>query len=78
MSVPDDANTLMLIRAGDPAALTRWFESHVAPLHAFVYYRVGRDRDLAADATQSTFALALTRLDDYDPPLKSHPLDCYQ
>jgi RNA polymerase sigma-70 factor (ECF subfamily) len=55
------------IRAGDPAALTAWFERHVDPLYAFVFYRVGNDPDLAADTTQATFAHALERLGDYDP-----------
>jgi RNA polymerase sigma-70 factor (ECF subfamily) len=55
------------IRAGDQAALTAWFGQNVDPLHAFVFYRVGSDPDLAADATQATFTLALERLGDFDP-----------
>ncbi len=55
------------IAAGDPAALTAWFHQNVDTLYAFVFYRVGSDPDLAADATQATLALALERLPDYDP-----------
>lgn len=62
-----DAGPLGDILRGDPAALTAWFERHVDAVYAFVFYRVGRDPDLAADATQSTFAVALERLADYDP-----------
>jgi len=62
-----DAALLALIAAGDPAALTGWFEANVDALYAFVYFRVGNDPDLAADATQGTFAAALERLADYDP-----------
>ena len=64
---PGSDELLTQIRAGDPGALTAWFEDHVDALYAFVYYRLGRDPDLAADATQTTFAIALERLGDYDP-----------
>lgn len=64
---PGSDELLTQIRAGDPAALTTWFEHHADPVYAFVYYRVGRDPDLAADATQTTFTIALERLGDYDP-----------
>jgi len=66
-SPPSDEALLRGIAAGDPGALTAWFEGNVDPLYAFAYYRVGNDPDLAADATQSTFVLALERLGDYDP-----------
>jgi len=62
-----DEGLLAKLRAGDPDALAAWFERHVDALYAFTYYRVGKDPDLAADATQSTFAIALERLADYDP-----------
>ena len=64
---PADRVRLDRITRGDPAALTQWFEQNVDAVYAFVFYRVGNDRDLAADATQATFALALERLGDYDP-----------
>jgi len=66
-SATNDDRLLRKITAGDPAALTTWFERNVDALYAFIYYRVGNDPDLAADATQSTFALALERRGDYDP-----------
>ena len=62
-----DAGVLRRIAAGDPAVLTAWFETNVDALYAFAFYRVGSDPDLAADATQATFALALERLGDFDP-----------
>ena len=64
---PADRARLDRIIRGDPAALTQWFEQNVDAVYAFVFYRVGNDCDLAADATQATFALALERLGDYDP-----------
>jgi RNA polymerase sigma-70 factor (ECF subfamily) len=66
-SAPSDEGLLRRVAAGDPDALTAWFEQNADALYAFAYYRVGNDPNLAADATQSTFALALERLDDYDP-----------
>ena len=69
MSQPSatDAPALDPLLRGDPAALTAWFERHVDAVYAFVFYRVGNDPHLAADATQATFTVALERLADYDP-----------
>jgi RNA polymerase sigma-70 factor, ECF subfamily len=52
---------------GDRGAITRFYDAHVDGLYAFVFYRVGRDANLAEDVVQETFTLALTRRDDYDP-----------
>ena len=54
-------------RAGDRAAIERFYEAHVDGLYTFIYYRVGRDTALAEDAVQETFALALSKQADYDP-----------
>ena len=62
-----DAFELEKLRTGDEIALNDWFESNVDGLFAFIYYRVGSNSDLAQDITQSTFALALKKLDKYDP-----------
>jgi RNA polymerase sigma-70 factor (ECF subfamily) len=58
---------LARIRQGDPQALDDWFRQNVDSVYAFVFYRVGNDPDLAADATQAAFAAALERLAEYDP-----------
>jgi RNA polymerase sigma-70 factor (ECF subfamily) len=55
------------LAAGDAAALERWFREHQAGVYAFAYFRLGRDPDLAADATQATFVQALERLAEFDP-----------
>lgn len=62
-----DALEFAKIKAGDEAALNHWFESNVDGLYTFIYYRVGSNVDLAQDITQSTFALALKKLDKFDP-----------
>jgi RNA polymerase sigma-70 factor (ECF subfamily) len=54
-------------RAGDRAAIGRFYDAHVEGLFAFVFYRVGRDQTLAEDVVQETFAVAMSREADYDP-----------
>ncbi len=51
---------------GDPDALGRFYDTHVDGLYAFVFYRVGRDQELAEDIVQDTFARAMTQLGSYD------------
>jgi RNA polymerase sigma-70 factor, ECF subfamily len=58
---------LAAARAGDKAAIGRFYDDHVDGLYAFVFYRVGRDATLAEDVVQETFAKALARTGDYDP-----------
>ena len=57
---------LQAIRSGDVDALAASFNAHADSLYAIVYYRVGKNPELAADATQETFRIALQRLADYD------------
>jgi RNA polymerase sigma-70 factor (ECF subfamily) len=58
---------LRAARAGDRAAIGRFYDAHVDGLFAFVFYRVGRDQSLAEDIVQETFAIALSREADYKP-----------
>ncbi|HPR65093.1 MAG TPA: sigma-70 family RNA polymerase sigma factor [Thermoanaerobaculia bacterium] len=44
-----------------------WFETYSDAVYTFIYYRVGRDSDLASDLTQETFLVALRRLESFDP-----------
>ena len=62
----DDVTVLREIADGDADALALWFRRHKDAVYAFVFYRMGNDPDLAADATQATFMTALERLDDFD------------
>lgn len=69
-SVASDAEVLEFvtrIRAGDRQALGAWFEANVDSLFAFVFHRVGSDREAAADVTQATLADALRQLGSFDP-----------
>jgi len=64
---PTDARFVARMRRGDAEALTAWYDRHVDGVYGFVYYRVGRDADLAADVVQETFTSALSRLGEFDP-----------
>src|SRR5450755_530185 len=63
---PVDAD-LTGAKAGDRAAIERFYDANVDGLYAFVFYRVGRDAALAEDVVQETFANALSRTADYNP-----------
>jgi RNA polymerase sigma-70 factor (ECF subfamily) len=54
------------MRRGDAGALETWYHRHVDGVYGFVFYRVGRNRDLAAEVTQETFTRALARLGEFD------------
>lgn len=62
----DGRTALAGAKAGDRAAIERFYDAHVDGLYAFVFYRVGRDAALAEDVVQETFAKALARTTDYD------------
>lgn len=48
-------------------AVERWFGDHADAVYTFVFYRVGKDRDLANDVVQETFLRALDKIREYDP-----------
>lgn len=54
------------LRRRDPAAVERWFLDHADGIYTFVFYRVGRDPDVAEDVVQETFVSALNRIRDFD------------
>lgn len=58
---------LEALRRRDPPAVADWFDAFSDAVYAFVFYRVGRDRELAADVTQDTFLTALRTIQRYDP-----------
>ncbi|HEY1547039.1 MAG TPA: sigma-70 family RNA polymerase sigma factor [Kofleriaceae bacterium] len=57
---------LRAARAGDRAAIERFYDANVDGLYAFVFHRVGRDAALAEDVVQETFAVALAKQTTYD------------
>jgi len=64
---PFSETDLARLRRRRPEAVERWFRDHADGVYTFVFYRVGKDDDLAADVAQETFVTALGRIGDYDP-----------
>jgi len=51
----------------EPPAIQEWFEAFADCLYTYVFYRVDRDEQTAADVVQDTFVEALAHIDQYDP-----------
>ena len=64
---PRSSSLVHAAARGDADAIGRLYDQHVDGLYAFVFYRVGRDADLAEDVVQATFARALDGAADFDP-----------
>ena len=62
-----DNEAIALLQAKDPDAVKAWFERFVDSVYTFVYYRVGKDEQIACDVVQETFLDALTKIEQYDP-----------
>lgn len=55
------------LRRRDSEEVDRWFNTFADPVYGFIFYRVGRDADLAGDVSQETFVTALETIDQFDP-----------
>ena len=55
------------LRLRDREEVVRWFEAYSDPVYGFIFYRVGRDADLAGDVAQETFVTALETIERFDP-----------
>lgn len=55
------------LRRREKEEVVRWFNSFADPVYGFIFYRVGRDADLAGDVAQETFVTALETIDRFDP-----------
>ena len=55
------------LRRRDKEEVVRWFDTYSDPVYGFIFYRVGRDADLAGDVAQETFVTALETIDRFDP-----------
>ena len=65
--IESDADLVRRMRRRDADALAKWFHRYADGVYGFVFYRVGRDKDLAAEVTQETFTRALQKLGEFDP-----------
>ena len=50
----------------DPEAIEQWFRRYADAVFTFIYYKVGRDSDLARDIVQDTFLEGITKMAQYD------------
>jgi RNA polymerase sigma factor (sigma-70 family) len=55
------------LRRRDKEEVDCWFDIFSDPVYGFIFYRVGRDVDLAGDIAQETFVTALEMIDRFDP-----------
>ena len=55
------------LKAQQPRAIEDWFLDCADVIYTFVFYRVGKDAELAADVVQETFLSALNKIGQYDP-----------
>lgn len=55
------------LRRRDREEVARWFDIFSDPVYGFIFYRVGRDADLAGDVSQETFVTALETIDRFNP-----------
>ena len=61
-----DRNELEKLSRKDPAAIEQWFRRYADAVFMFIYYKVGRDSDLARDIVQDTFLDGITKMSQYD------------
>lgn len=55
------------LRRREREEVEHWFDRFADPVYGFIFYRVGRDADLAAEVAQETFVTALETIDRFDP-----------
>ncbi len=67
MDVLFDERDLQRLLTKDAEAVEKWFHAYSNTLYTFVYYRVCKDADMAAEVVQETFVQALRKIDNYDP-----------
>jgi RNA polymerase sigma-70 factor (ECF subfamily) len=63
---PDEAPLVGRAARGDPEARAALFDRYLGPVYEFVFFRVGRRRDLAEEVVQEVFARALRHMERYD------------
>ena len=69
-----DQSDIASLLAKDAEAVNRWFYAYSDTLYTFVYYRVGKDSNIAAEVVQETFLQALRKIADYDWQRGSMPV----
>jgi RNA polymerase sigma-70 factor, ECF subfamily len=55
------------LRKQDKKEIEYWFNCYSDPVYGFIYYRVGKNAELAGEASQETFVTALEKINKFDP-----------
>jgi RNA polymerase sigma-70 factor, ECF subfamily len=66
MPNPDEHGLARALRRGEAAALATFCATYLDAVYAFIYYRVGGDRQATEDIAQETFLAAFEALEGYD------------
>jgi len=61
-----DQSDIARLLTREAEAVKKWFHAYSDTLYTFVYYRVDKDSDIAAEIVQETFVQALRKIADYD------------
>jgi RNA polymerase sigma-70 factor (ECF subfamily) len=61
-----DRNELDKLSRREPAAIEQWFRRYADAVYTFVYYKVGKDSDLARDIVQDTFLEGIAKIAQYN------------
>jgi len=67
MSTGKEKELITQILAGEREAVRELYGLYVSAIYNFVFYRLGRNSDLAEEAVTAIFQQAFERLRDYDP-----------
>ena len=51
----------------DKNTIRQWFLEYADQLYTLVYYKTGKDENMASDIVQQTFLIALSKINEYDP-----------
>lgn len=62
-----DTKELIELRRRTPQVVEKWFGAYADKLYTFIFYRVGKDADLAAELVQETFVSAIRKIEEFDP-----------
>jgi RNA polymerase sigma-70 factor (ECF subfamily) len=52
---------------GDKETIRQWFIEYADQLYTLIFYKVGKDENLASDIVQQTFVTALSKIKEYQP-----------
>lgn len=66
MDILFDQSDIARLLNRDTEAVKKWFYAYSDTLYTFVYYRVGKDPDIAGEVVQETFLQALRKISNYD------------